>query len=215
MTDIFPINNEIIQHAIRIAECTDKMLLLNSWKCIWSEIWKCICFSLMAFSFWPSVLFGDGEYNEEFSISFSAKILTTSSISALFCCSFFYHFLSFPLILGTVQSQRTYICTTFWSPKPLHKLLELSIFFCCCNDMFADFRSTISATFITFKRPSFARRDTKNVVFRPSNNIGAVSCTRFFQNRTIIPHQRLGFFKHSFNNTQRNSIYSRVCGWYW
>ena len=134
MTDIFPSNNEIIQHVNRRiwyrtitpitfwyccatnplqekwiwnlrcttggAECTDKMLLLNSWKFIWSEIWKFICFSLMAFSFWRLVLFGVNEHNEGFSISFSSKMLTTSSIPALFYCSFFYHFLSLSLILG-------------------------------------------------------------------------------------------------------------------
>ena len=55
--------------------------------------------------------------------------------------------------------------------------------------MFADFRSAINATSVTFKRPSFPRRDTKNAVCRPSNNIGTVSCTRFFQDQTIIPHQ--------------------------
>ena len=69
--------------------------------------------------------------------------------------------------------------------------------------MFADFRSAINATSATFKRPFFPRRGTKNAVYRSCNNIGAVSCTRFLQDQTIIPHQRLGFFKHSFKDTQR------------
>ena len=111
---------------------------------------------------------------------------------------------------STIQNQRTYRCTTFWSPKPLHELLELSTFFCYCNDMFADFCSTINATSVTFKRPSFPSRETKNAVCRPCSNTVAVTFTRFFQDQTIIPHQRLGFFKHSFKNTQRNSIYTRI-----
>ena len=81
------------------AECTDKMLL-SSWKCGWSEIWKFTCFSLMAFTFRPLTLFGDSEYNVEFSISFSAKILTTSSISALFLSLLFLPFPFLPTDFG-------------------------------------------------------------------------------------------------------------------
>ena len=126
-------------------------------------------------------------------------------------CSFFiapFSTTSFPShwFWGTIQSHPTYRYTTLWSPKPLHKLLELSTYFYYCNDMFTDFRSAINATSVPFKRPSLPRRDIKNVVCRPSNNIGAVSYTRFFQEQTTIPHQRLDFFKHSFTNSQQNSI---------
>ena len=130
MTGIFQSNNEIIQHANRRiwyrtitpitcwyccatngfeiccctiggAECTEKMLLLTSWKFIWSEIWKIICFSLMASSFWRLAVFEDNEYNKEVSISSSSKYWQLLLYLLFFCCcSFFYHFLSFPLILG-------------------------------------------------------------------------------------------------------------------
>ena len=76
----------------------------------------------------------------------------------------------------------TYICNLFY--------------ICWRKYMFADFCGAINTTSVTFKRPSFPRRDTKNTVNRPSNNIGAVSCTRFFQDQTIIHHQWHDFFKH-------------------
>ena len=71
-----------------------------------------------------------------------------------------------------------------------------SLLYLLTKDMFADFCCAINTTSVTFKRPSFRRRDTKNTVNRPSNNIGAVSCTRCFQDQTIIHHQLHDFFKH-------------------
>ena len=71
-----------------------------------------------------------------------------------------------------------------------------SLLYLLTKDMFADFYCAINTTSVTFKRPSFRRRDTKNTVNRPSNNIGAVSCTRCFQDQTIIHHQLHDFFKH-------------------
>ena len=47
-----------------------------------------------------SVVFGDNEYSEGFSISFSSKILTTFSISALFLLLLFLPFPSLPTDFG-------------------------------------------------------------------------------------------------------------------
>ena len=237
MTDIFRSNKEIIQHtnqriwyrtippitfwyccatySLQEKEICYKMLLLNSWKCIWSETWKFICFSVMTFSFWPLALFGDSEYNEEFSISFSEKILTTSSISAIFLFLLSApHFLSFPFILGHHQSQSTHRCTTFWSSKPLHELLQFFTFFCYCNDMFTVFFSAINATSVAFKRPSFLRRDTKNATKQhyrirqlhqvfPGRNHHSPPKTwpfqTFFQEHSVGCFEKTAFKREAFN----------------
>ena len=137
---------------------------------------------------------------------FSKNIVNFFYIYSFFVASFYIISFPFHWFWWTIQSQRTYRCATFRSPEPLHELLELSSFFCYCNDMLADFRAAINATSVTFKRPSSPRRGTKNAVCRPCNNIKSVSFTRFFQDQTIIPHQRLGFFKDSFKSTQEVAL---------
>ena len=91
------------------AECINKMLLLNSWKFIWSEIRKFMFFFNGFFILTVSVVFGDNEYSEGFSISFSSKILTTFSIS-LFLLLLFLPFPSLP--------------TDFWAPFKANALTD-------------------------------------------------------------------------------------------
>ena len=146
-----------------------------------------------------SVVFGDNEYSEGFSISFSSKILTTFSISALFLLLLFLLFLSLP--------------TDFGAPFKANALTDARHFDrlnrstnCWSLPNFSAIAMTCEQIFVLLLMQLLSHYK------RPCNNIGAVSCTRFFQDQTIIPHQRLGFFKHSCKNTQRNSIYSRIFG---
>ena len=113
-----------------------------------------------------------------------------------YICSFFVAPLStvtFPScwFWDTIQSPPTYRCTTFWLPNLLNKLLEFSAFAMPCSQVFV------------------------LLLIQLLSGLGAVSCTRFFQHQTIIPHQGPVSFIYSFKNTKQNSNYSRIFGWYW
>ena len=101
------------------------------------------------------------ECKVKFTFLFSAKMLTTFSISALVAPL---STVTFPScwFWDTIQSRPTYRYTTFRAPNLLNKLLEFSAIAVPCSQVFV------------------------LLLMQLLSGLGAVSCTRFFQHQTII-----------------------------